>query len=175
MIQILLGISASCFTIIMGMFALSMMASRPINLGVKTNGRLAEAPDSPNCVSTQTADRSHWIAPLSYTGSPQNALAKLKNIVEQMPRSTVIHSEDGYLYVEFRSAIFRFVDDVEFLAEPESQRIHFRSASRVGHSDFGINRKRMEQIRADFQRSFAAGTKASTSADFTNIKHSNSE
>jgi len=77
-------------------------------------------------------------------------LAELKSIVERLPRTEIIEQKDGYLNAEFCSAIFRFVDDVEFLVEPESQRIHFRSASRVGRSDLGANRKRMELIRSMF-------------------------
>ena len=150
MTQILLVVAGLSFAGIMGMFVLSMTSSRPTNLGVGGNGRLAEAPSSPNCVSTQTADRSHWIAPLRYTGSADVALAELKSIVERLPRTEIIEQKDGYLNAEFCSAIFRFVDDVEFLVEPESQRIHFRSASRVGRSDLGANRKRMELIRSMF-------------------------
>jgi len=73
-----------------------------------------------------------------------------------LPRAKIVSVEDNYLHVEFRSAIFRFVDDVEFLVvipeeqRPTEQRIHFRSASRVGYSDFGVNRRRMEQIRRAF-------------------------
>lgn len=132
------------------LFVVSLTAPRPDNLGVH-DGQLAKAPESPNCVSTQTPDRSHWIAPLTFAGTPADAISQLGSVVSQLPGSTIIEQTDEYLYVEFRSQIFRFVDDVEFLVEPESARIHFRSASRVGHSDLGTNRNRMEQIRALFE------------------------
>lgn len=131
-------------------FVLSLTASRPEGLGVR-DGRLAEAPDSPNAVSTQTSERSHWIAPLTFKASPATAMQTLMDVVSNLPGSTVIEQEDDYLYAEFRSPFFRFTDDVEFLMEPESNRIHFRSASRVGHSDLGANRERMEKIRTLFE------------------------
>ena len=138
-----------------GTFVMSLTAARPGNLGVQ-DGRLADAPASPNCVSTQTSERSHWIAPISFQGSAQDAMTTIAAVVEDMPGSTVIEREGQYLYAEFRSPLFRFVDDVEFLIEPESGRIHFRSASRVGHSDLGANRNRMEQFRTMFEARFVS-------------------
>ncbi|MCR9197509.1 MAG: DUF1499 domain-containing protein [Planctomycetaceae bacterium] len=138
-----------------GTFVMSLTAARPGNLGVQ-DGRLADAPASPNCVSTQTSERSHWIAPISFEGSAQDAMSTMTAVVEEMPGSTIIEREDLYLYAEFRSPLFRFVDDVEFLIEPESGRIHFRSASRVGHSDLGANRNRMEQFRTLFDSRFVS-------------------
>ena len=67
-----------------------------------------------------------------------------------MPRVTIVSERADYLHVEFRSALFRFVDDVEFFVVPSEQAIHFRSASRVGHGDLGVNRRRMELIRQRF-------------------------
>lgn len=135
---------------IAGTFSLSLTASRPEGLGVK-DGRLAEAPATPNCVSTQATERSHWIAPLTFRASPANAMQTLREVVSGMAGSTVIEQNGHYLYAEFCSSVFRFTDDVEFLMETESNRIHFRSASRVGHSDLGANRDRMENIRALFE------------------------
>lgn len=74
-------------------------------------------------------------------------MRRIKTVVAEMPRAKIVILENNYLHVEFRSAFFRFVDDVEFLIDPEEQLIHFRSASRVGYSDFGVNRDRMERIR----------------------------
>lgn len=136
-----------------GTFVMSLTAGRPGNLGVH-EGRLADAPSSPNCVSTQTSERSHWIAPISFEGTSDAAMNTIVNVVRGMTGSTVIEQDDLYLYAEFRSPIFRFVDDVEFLIEPESGRIHFRSASRVGHSDLGANRNRMESFRTQFEAQF---------------------
>jgi uncharacterized protein (DUF1499 family) len=63
-----------------------------------------------------------------------------------MPRSRLVSSRDGYLHAEFRSRLLGFVDDVEFSIDEAEQLIHFRSASRVGYSDLGVNRKRMEEF-----------------------------
>lgn len=129
-----------------GLFWLSITASRPSNLGVR-DGRLAPCADSPNCVSTQAEDHEHWIAPLTCSLDSDKVINLLETIVRQQPRTRVIEKTQGYLYVEFRSALFRFTDDVEFYVEAESGRVHFRSASRVGRSDLGVNRARMERIR----------------------------
>ena len=137
------------------LFLLSLTASRPSNLGVR-DGRLAACPDSPNCVSTQAEDREHWIEPITYQGDSIAVIETLEEIVRQQPRTCIIERSTHYLRTEFRSAFFRFVDDVEFYVEPESGRVHFRSASRVGRSDMGVNRKRMELIRSQFQSTQSA-------------------
>lgn len=142
-----------------GLFVMSLTASRPTNLGV-TNGRLAAEPSTPNCVSTQAVDRSHWISPITYEGSADDAMAALRQIVSEQDNVTVVEQTDLYLATEFCSRFFRFVDDVEFLIEPESQRIHFRSASRVGHSDMGANRSRMEKLRLEFEDAMKSGKAA---------------
>lgn len=132
------------------MFLLSLTSSPPADLGVR-DGRLAKCPESPNCVSTQAEDRDHWIAPLTVQKNSENAIDVLEGIVLRLPRTQVVEKSPNYLRAEFRSVFFRFVDDVEFYAEPESGRVHFRSASRVGRSDLGVNRARMEKIRRLFQ------------------------
>ncbi|MFM7833527.1 MAG: DUF1499 domain-containing protein, partial [Planctomycetaceae bacterium] len=83
-------------------------------------------------------------------------ISLLAEIVREMPRTTVVEQTGEYLRVEFRSRLFRFCDDVEFYHDRRSGLVHFRSASRVGHSDLGVNRRRMEQIREEFQRRTAS-------------------
>ena len=147
-----------------GLFLLSLTASRPSNLGVR-DGRLAACPDSPNCVSTQAEDRENWIAPLTYQGDSDAVIETLAEIVLHQPRTRIIERSPHYLRTEFQSAFFRFVDDVEFYVEAESGRVHFRSASRVGRSDMGVNRTRMELIRSQFQSTqSAAATQPDSSA-----------
>lgn len=121
---------------------------RPDNLGVN-NGQLASCPKSPNCVSSQTqpADTVHFIEPLTYTSTQSQALANLKTVIESLPRTTIITEIDNYLYAEFKSALMGYVDDVEFYIDSDTQKIHVRSASRLGQSDLGVNRKRVEEIR----------------------------
>jgi uncharacterized protein (DUF1499 family) len=136
------------------MFAfLSATSHRPDNLGA-TNGKLRACPSSPNCVCSQDSDAGHNIDPLHYTGTAP--LERLSAVVNGLPGGKVISTSDNYLHAEFTSLIFRFVDDVEFLVEPEAKVIHCRSASRAGHSDLGVNRKRVEAIRKAFAEKDAA-------------------
>ncbi len=124
--------------------------------GVK-DGMLAPCPSSPNCVSTRSEDPRHAIAPLRFSGPAAEARVRLLGALGGMKRCRMVTVEDRYIHAEFTSALFRFVDDVEFQIDAESGLIHFRSASRVGRSDLGVNRKRMESIRMAFEKS--AGSK----------------
>jgi len=121
---------------------------RPVNLGVQS-GHLADCPGTPNCVSSQTADESHSIAPFTYSGDKKEAFLRLKKIIESEERTRIITESENYLHVEFTSMIMRFVDDVEFYF-PDEPLIHVRSASRLGYSDLGVNRKRVEHLRELF-------------------------
>ena len=134
---------------ILAFYAMSFLARRPDHLGVK-DGKLAPCPTTPNCVSTQADDAKKKIEPFPFTGSTADALAKLKRALAALPRTAIITDTADYLHVECTSLIFRFVDDVEFWIDEPNHTIHFRSASRVGHSDFGVNRARMEAIRKAF-------------------------
>lgn len=108
---------------------------------------LAPCPSSPNCVSTQAQDQGHGIVPFRYRKSLVEAKAALKTIVLSLPRTTLVEEDETYLHVEFTSLLLRFVDDVEFAFEDETKTVHFRSASRTGYGDLGVNRRRMEEIR----------------------------
>ena len=114
-------------------------------------GQFAPCPDSPNCVSTAASDEEHAIEPYAFDGSVADAKARMVAIVNEMPRSTIVDETENYLHVEFRSRIFRFVDDVEFFFDEADSLVQFRSAARTGYSDMGVNRKRMEEIRAGFE------------------------
>jgi uncharacterized protein (DUF1499 family) len=134
---------------IVGLALLSAFSRRPSNLGV-VDGHLGACPDSPNCISTEANDREHRMEPLSFRGSAREAVEKIKAVIASLPRTRIVDESENYLHVEFTSALFRFVDDVEFLINEPAATIHFRSASRVGHGDLGANRRRMEQIAAAF-------------------------
>ena len=123
--------------------------SRPNDIGVN-EGRLTPCPSSPNCVVSQgEEDAEHAIAPLTYDSDMAAAVAKLRQVIEAQEGSEVIEQTDDYLYAEFTSKLMGFVDDVEFYFSPTEQgTIHVRSASRLGQSDLGVNRKRIEAIRA---------------------------
>ena len=118
-----------------------------MNLGVH-DGKFAPCPATPNCVSSQITDNVHGIEPLRYTGSPRQAMDRLKKVITGMKRARIVAEDGMYLRAEFTSALFRFVDDVEFFADERGAAIHVRSASRIGSSDLGVNRKRVEDIRA---------------------------
>ncbi len=131
---------------------LSFSGQRPDNLGV-TDGKLAPCPSSPNCVSSQAdaSDAEHSISPLPLEGSATAAIAQLKDIIASMPRTQIVQESGPYLYAEFTSALMGFVDDVEFYADEAARVIHVRSASRLGQSDLGMNRKRVAEIQAKYQ------------------------
>lgn len=124
--------------------------TRPTDLGVKA-GKLTPCPNSPNCVVSQGAqDGEHAIAPIAYTTDKATALAKLKAVIAAQPRTELIEQTEDYLYAEFTSQLMGFVDDVEFYFDPAESVIQVRSASRLGESDLGVNRKRIEAIRTAF-------------------------
>ena len=114
---------------------------RPADLGVR-EGRLARCKRTPNCVSSQAdpGDGEHYVAPRTGT------MEDLRKAVLAQPRATIVRDEGNYLYAEFRSRLLGYVDDVEFLIDGGV--IHVRSASRLGRRDFGVNRKRVETLRA---------------------------
>jgi uncharacterized protein (DUF1499 family) len=117
--------------------------------GEDTVSRLKACPASPNCVlSTPAADEKHRIAPFPFTGTSADALARVKAAALSFPRTAVVEEQPGYLKMTFTSAFFRFVDDVEFEVDESAKVVNVRSASRVGRSDLGVNRKRVESIRA---------------------------
>ena len=114
--------------------------------------RLEPCPDSPNCVSSQEQREGHAIPPLRFSDAPEVAWGRLQEVIEGMARTKILTTTPNYLHAEFKIAVFGFVDDVECVLEPESGTIQIRSASRVGHSDLGVNRRRVEKIRAAFER-----------------------
>lgn len=130
-----------------------LRGKRPANLGIH-NGKLAACPDKPNAVSSQTdtSDRLHHITPLKFTRDAKSAMQRLVKVVQAQPRTEIIKQDDTYLYAEFSTPLMGYVDDVEFQLLPEQKLIHVRSASRLGHSDLGVNRKRVELLRAEFEK-----------------------
>jgi uncharacterized protein (DUF1499 family) len=127
------------------------LAQRPANLGLH-EGRLSGCPASPNCVSTEADTVEHRSEPIPYQGSAESARATVRQVVESMPGGVVVEEQGDYLRAEFTSRLFRFVDDVEFQIDPRQKVVRYRSASRVGYSDLGANRARMEQFAESFAR-----------------------
>lgn len=107
---------------------------------------------TPNCVSTQTDDPSKRMDPIPYSDPMAQARDRMLALLRAYPRTRIVLEEPGYLKAECRSRIFRFVDDVDLLFDDQAKVIHFRSASRLGRKDFGVNRARMEEIRRRFEQ-----------------------
>jgi uncharacterized protein (DUF1499 family) len=124
---------------------------RPDDLGVR-DGRLKPVPASPNAVSSQAPKGDHHVEPLRYHGPREAALVALERVVAVLPRTRIVARSADYLHAECASALLGFVDDLEFHLPAEGGVIHVRSASRLGHSDLGVNRRRVEEIRARFSR-----------------------
>ena len=115
------------------------------------NGHLSACPSSPNCVVSQGGDEEHTIEPIAYEGDLATAKETLLKVLSVVPRTEVIENTDNYIHTESTSRIFKFVDDAEFYFPENENVIQVRSASRVGESDLGVNRRRIEQIRLAMQ------------------------
>ncbi len=136
--------------LVISLFFLSCSGTRPPHVG-KQN--LAPCPQTPNCVSTHSTNKTHAIDPLTYSTDHTQAMDQLVAVIKSMKRTKIITRTETYLYVEFTTALWRFVDDVEFQFDTEKKLIHFRSASRLGKGDLGVNRDRMESVRHLFIKS----------------------
>ncbi len=123
-------------------------ATEPEVLGLQ-DGKLAQCPDKPNCVLSQNPGEEHAIAPLAFTGTAAEAQAAVRAIVANHKGETaeVVTVDGNYVHIEFTTSLMKYVDDLELLVVP-GEKIHVRSASRIGRSDMGANRKRVEAIRA---------------------------
>ena len=130
-----------------------LAGTRPTNIGIH-DGKLADCPATPNCVHSQalSGDVEHAIAPIQFGGAASATMDNLKLVVKQMPRTNIIKETNDYLYAEFTSKLIGFVDDVEFYIDDRNKNIQVRSASRLGESDLGVNRQRIEEIRSQLSR-----------------------
>ena len=140
-------------TLFLGVVAARWATSKirpPVPLGL-SDGRLSSCPDRPNCISTQAVDPDQQFPPIPLTRSASAAMADFMLILREMPRCRIVTASDHYLHAEFRSALFGFVDDLEIACDETTKTIHLRSASRVGYSDFDVNRRRAEEIAERYQ------------------------
>jgi uncharacterized protein (DUF1499 family) len=133
-----------------------LSGSAPDKLGV-TDGRLRPPSRNPNSVSSQAALYADHpqkdyaaIAPLKYTGDGEAAMARLDSLLQKQERTIVVRRGPDYLYAQSTTALLKFTDDMEFWLDPANGVIQVRSASRLGRKDFGVNRARIEAIRARF-------------------------
>lgn len=119
---------------------------RDLKFGM-AEGKFTPCPGTPNCVSSQAESKEQYIEPIFTGGADTEAVMEIVKIaVEKNSRAKVVEFDGAYLRAEFKSLIFRFIDDVEFYHEAEKGLLHFKSAARVGKSDMGVNRKRMEKL-----------------------------
>ncbi|MDX1805809.1 MAG: DUF1499 domain-containing protein [Paenisporosarcina sp.] len=122
-----------------------------MKLGV-TNGQLQPVEDKPNSVSSQTDIQRNFMEPIPYSDNRLQSRSKIKAIVTNMKRIELVEEKDDYLHYVETSKVFKFKDDVEFYFDDSNRVIQFRSKSRVGHTDLGVNRKRMKKITDAFKR-----------------------
>jgi uncharacterized protein (DUF1499 family) len=142
---------------LLGILLAACSGKPPPNLGAR-DGQLSPCPNKPNCVSSQSSDPEHYVPPLTFDVPADTTRQALLVVLPQMEGAQVVTQESFYIRAEFTSRRMRFVDDVEFLIDPLSNVVHVRSASRLGYSDLGVNRKRVEDIRARLQQALAPHT-----------------
>ncbi len=126
--------------------AIACSGKRPANLGI-SDAQLAPCPPSPNCVSSDAADSAHQLEAFSLSAPPEDAWHVIREEVASLPRTTVVEQTSEYLHAQCASALFGFVDDLELHLRASDNVVAIRSASRVGYSDLGVNRRRAEQLR----------------------------
>lgn len=140
-----------------GMLAHRRLVMGPaVGLGVHDGG-LAACPATPNCVSSFAGDGRHKVEPLPLDGDPAAAMARLRRLIDETPRTRVVDATDRYLHAEAKSLVWGYVDDLEVLIDAGGGKIHFRSASRTGYSDLGVNRRRVRRLVERYRRLGAGG------------------
>lgn len=134
---------------------LSLASRKNAHVEGVVNGKLTACPATPNCFCSDYTQQRYSVAPLDYTGDAKTAWMHAQSAIA-MTGGEITHVSDHYLAATYTSRVFRFIDDVEMRLDSESQNIHIRSASRVGYSDFGANRQRVERIRNAFSELMAS-------------------
>ena len=138
------------FVIVAVLLAVLSCASNPPRVQL-VDGKLRACPKSRNCVSSEGDNTSSRVEPLAFKGPSEKAWSDLKEIIRELG-GKIQEEHDGYLWATFTTRLFRFVDDVEFRMVSTDGIIHVRSASRVGYSDLGVNRRRVEKLRTIFNQ-----------------------
>ncbi len=134
-------------------FVLIMVTmSMPLQAELQPKKKLPPCKDTPNCVSSQATDRPHYITPFKISGDPKRAWEALRKAIKTHDRMVITHETGDSLHAEATSLVLRFVDDIDAIMDLEAGLIHIRSASRLGHSDFGVNRKRIEALRMQLRK-----------------------
>jgi len=141
-------------------FGAAVLSRRPVQLGLVELGpgdsRLRPCPDSPNCVRSEPGSGAATLPPLAFSCDPDRAFASIVSFLEDQPRVELLEVGRSYLHAVCYTPLLRFADDLELRLDREAGVIHVRSASRVGHSDLGANRARVEDLRARWRPPRAA-------------------
>jgi uncharacterized protein (DUF1499 family) len=139
-------------TIVLGvcliLVVLSLLSRKPPDTGI-LGGRLRPCPPRPNCVCSEYEGLTSFIESFRFSGPPEEAWQRLRSVLEAHG-GKIEEEKADYLRATFTTRVFRFVDDLELRLDERNRRIHVRSASRVGSSDMGLNRSRVENLRAAF-------------------------
>ena len=111
------------------------------------NGKLADCPNTPNCQASVATRESQLVAPFRFSSEPDQVIDVLANIIRELPRYTIVTQQADYLHATFKTALMGYTDDIEFRLNDQKTWLDVRSASRLGKSDFGANRKRITFLR----------------------------
>lgn len=128
------------------MFIIFSCNKRPETLGVK-DGKLSSCPDKSNCVCSHDTRDKYKVTPFKFMGTKAQSLERLLKVLAKYPSAKIATNSENYLHIEFKSKVFGFVDDVEFYFDEAESLIHVRSASRSGYYDFGVNKKRVGDLK----------------------------
>jgi uncharacterized protein (DUF1499 family) len=152
-LRIIFTAGAILTSIVFVRFAMLGHGSRSGEAPGLISGSLASCPEKPNCVCSEfDEDTAHYIAPLDYSGAPSGkAWGDILKIIKELGGEVTV-ANDAYIAATFSSSLFGFVDDLECRLEPSQERIQIRSASRVGHSDLGVNQQRVEAMARLFDQ-----------------------
>jgi uncharacterized protein (DUF1499 family) len=151
--RIALVVFAFLVVVVLVRFAMLGHASKTGQAPGLVAGALAPCPDKPNCVCSEfDEDAEHYIEPLDHSGVPsEKAWTEIPRTIEELGGEVALANGE-YIAATFSSPLFGFVDDVECRLDVSREKIHIRSASRVGHSDLGVNRKRVEAMTRLFDQ-----------------------
>ncbi|MFT5701967.1 MAG: hypothetical protein ACI8ZB_004871 [Desulforhopalus sp.] len=139
----------SIILIILTLLAITLILknnSTPRNIGV-TNGALSPVPSTPNAVSSQTSDKGRQVAPLPFRQDLLESITTINKILEEFEYIEIVKVEKNYIHAISTTKTMHFHDDIEFFFDERTKLIHFRSASRIGYSDMGVNRKRYNLLK----------------------------
>jgi uncharacterized protein (DUF1499 family) len=134
------------FFLVLSVFTSGCAGSKPDG-DANVRESLPVCSNRPNCVSSDAKDSNQFIKPFRLTGDPVAGWQALQIVVGNLPRTKIVTVTDHYIHAECKSRLFRFIDDLELLLDSTTGNISIRSASRIGYSDFGVNRRRVESLR----------------------------